>query len=327
MQEVTTGLQQAVKEQIDSLANTQAVQTPETLENNVNRIYNELKDNPEAKTLLQTKVQEGTLPEKLVTKLKETGLLKSDINSTLSNALQRNGQSNGLAIEQTKQEVSANILRTEKSKNHTGELLKLTKCNTDELTRYLSKLDSINGTNYVDDYTQNGEWPEYVQIPKDSSVLKADGSIDWSKATDGGYTLNAEGKAIKEDFIPHSGEVIDRYGNHYGRYSSPVIEGQAYSYDERSLPYLEDLSNYHQFEVTGDFNKIEEYVDRCKDIKLKSEIEATVRKYYKRDYSRLVAYKGEVAKVHGWGSGRAIQYEFPLTVDQLSRLGLLKELN
>ncbi|NFT33144.1 hypothetical protein [Clostridium sporogenes] len=76
----------------------------------------------------------------------------------------------------------------------------------------------------------------------------------------------------------------------------------------------------------GDFTKIKEYVDKCTDIKLKTEIETTVRKYYKGDYSRLISYKGNAAAVEGWGKGGAIQYEFSLTVEQLEGLGLLKEI-
>ena len=46
----------------------------------------------------------------------------------------------------------------------------------------------------------------------------------------------------------------------------------------------------------------------------------------KGDYSRLASYKGEAA-VEGWGKGGAIQYELSLTVEQLERLGLLREIN
>ena len=76
----------------------------------------------------------------------------------------------------------------------------------------------------------------------------------------------------------------------------------------------------------GDFTKIKEYVDTCTNIKLKTQIETTVRKYYKGDYSRLVSYNGNAAAVDGWGKGGAIQYEFSLTVEQLEGLGLLKEI-
>ena len=118
-------------------------------------------------------------------------------------------------------------------------------------------------------------------------------------------------------FIPKIGEVIDRYGPANGRYTSPIIDGKSFEYTERSLPYVENLSNYHKYKVIGDFSKIEEYVKNCPDAKLKAQVEAIVKKYY----------KGEAAAVEGWGKGGAIQYELSLTVEQLERLGLLREIN
>ena len=47
--------------------------------------------------------------------------------------------------------------------------------------------------------------------------------------------------------------------------------------------------------MIGDFTKIEEYVNNCTNIKLKTQIEATVKKYYKGDYSRLISYRGKAA--------------------------------
>ncbi len=104
-----------------------------------------------------------------------------------------------------------------------------------------------------------------------------------------------------------------------------VINEKSYTYVKCSLSYVEDLSNYHQYEVIGDFSKIQEYVNNCTDIKLKTQIDATVNKYYNGDYSKLVSYRGEIAKVDGWGTGGVIQYEFSLTVDQLERLDLLRK--
>ncbi|SMC29604.1 Protein of unknown function [Clostridium acidisoli DSM 12555] len=76
-----------------------------------------------------------------------------------------------------------------------------------------------------------------------------------------------------------------------GRYTSPIIDGKSYSYTERSLPYMEDLSNYHQYEVTGDFSKIEEYVNNCSDVKLKTQIDANVTKYY-NELNRILKSEG-----------------------------------
>ena len=204
-----------------------------------------------------------------------------------------------------------------------SQLLKETTCNSDELYTYISKQV---GSEAAEIYAKNGIWPSELQIPKNASVLNPDGSINWSKAPEGGYTLDVNGNAIKESFVPRIGEVIDRYGPANGRYTSPVIDGKAFEYTERSLPYVEDVSNYHQYEVTGDFTRIEEYVKNCTDNKIKENIEAAVTAYYDGDYSKLIIYKGEAAGIEGWGKGGAIQYEFSLTVEQLEGLGLLKEI-
>lgn len=200
--------------------------------------------------------------------------------------------------------------------------LKETTCTSDELYIYLKNID----TDYAETFLKTGEWPDEIQIPKNASVLNKDGSINWTKAAKGGYKLDKDGNPIKEKFIPKIGEVIDRYGPANGRYTSPIIDGKSFEYTERSLPYVENLSNYHKYEVIGDFSKIEEYVKNCPDAKLKVEIDATVTAYYDGDYSKLVSYKGEAATVEGWGKGGAIQYEFSLTVEQLEGLGLLREI-
>ena len=200
--------------------------------------------------------------------------------------------------------------------------LKETTCTSDELYIYLKNID----TDYAETFWKTGEWPDEIQIPKNASVLNKDGSINWTKAAAGGYKLDKDGNPIKEKFIPKIGEVIDRYGPANGRYTSPIIDGKSFEYTERSLPYVENLSNYHKYKVIGDFSKIEEYVKNCPDAKLKAQVEAIVKKYYKGDYSRLASYKGKAA-VEGWGKGGAIQYELSLTVEQLERLGLLREIN
>ena len=200
--------------------------------------------------------------------------------------------------------------------------LKETTCTSDELYIYLKNID----TDYAETFWKTGEWPDEIQIPKNASVLNKDGSINWTKAAKGGYKLDKDGNPIKEKFIPKIGEVIDRYGPANGRYTSPIIDGKSFEYTERSLPYVENLSNYHKYEVIGDFSKIEEYVKNCPDAKLKVKIDATVTAYYDGDYSKLVSYKGEAATVEGWGKGGAIQYEFSLTVEQLEGLGLLREI-
>ncbi|TRW21076.1 DUF4237 domain-containing protein, partial [Criibacterium bergeronii] len=212
---------------------------------------------------------------------------------------------------------------SEEAGKFTTKLVKKSTCTQNELYNYLLKNSSADDAKK---FVDNGIWPEGTPIPKSSSVLNPDGSIDWSKAPQGGYTLRADGTADKKSYIPYIGDVIDRYGKPDGRYTSPVVDGRAYSYSERSLPYIEDLSSYHQYKVIGDFSKIDDYINNCPDTQLKAKIDAMVTKYYDGDYSKLNVYKGTVAKVEGWGSGGAIQDEFPIAVEQLIKIRLLEEL-
>ena len=151
--------------------------------------------------------------------------------------------------------------------------LKETTCTSDELYIYLKNID----TDYAETFWKTGEWPDEIQIPKNASVLNKDGSINWTKAAAGGYKLDKDGNPIKEKFIPKIGEVIDRYGPANGRYTSPIIDGKSFEYTERSLPYVENLSNYHKYKVIGDFSKIEEYVKNCPDAKLRQLLRNTIK--------------------------------------------------
>jgi hypothetical protein len=65
--------------------------------------------------------------------------------------------------------------------------------------------------------------------------------------------LDKNGNAIKEEFIPKVGGIIDKYGPPNGRYTSLVMDGKPYEYVQRSLPYVEDATKYHQYKVIGDF--------------------------------------------------------------------------
>jgi hypothetical protein len=203
-------------------------------------------------------------------------------------------------------------------------LLTETTCSHEDLYKYLKNNDSYSKTNYAELYLKTGKWPEDIQIPKNPGVLNEDGSIKWSEVPNGGYVLDADGNAIKEVYVPKPAETIDRYGPANGRYTSPVPEGNPFNYDQRSLPYLEDLSKYHQYEVTGDFSKLEDYVSKCNNPQLKLKIEAQVLRYYNGDYGKLVTQQGGIAEGFG-SSGGGIQYELPLPVGWLEELGLLKE--
>ena len=68
------------------------------------------------------------------------------------------------------------------------------------------------------------------------------------------------------------------------------------------------------------------YTVSCNRFASVRQVYTVARFCHEGDYSRLASYKGEAA-VEGWGKGGAIQYELSLTVEQLERLGLLREIN
>ncbi|WP_419887688.1 glycohydrolase toxin TNT-related protein [Neobacillus niacini] len=199
-------------------------------------------------------------------------------------------------------------------------VLKKTNCSPTELNTYLQKIDK----DLAEKYVETGQWPEHIQVPKDPSVLNPDGSINWDEVPKGGYVLDKNGNAVKETHIPDQGEVVDRYGPANGRYTSPVIDGKPYNYDQRSLPYVEDPSKYHQYKITGDFNDIESYVNQTPDPVLREKV-TTLMDAYDLTYDDLKIQKGDIAP--GFGStGGGIQYEMPLPVDLLEGLGLIEKI-
>jgi hypothetical protein len=82
----------------------------------------------------------------------------------------------------------------------------------------------------------------------------------------------------------------------------------------------------HKYEVVGDISKLQEYVVNCDDVDVITEIEGAINYYFNCDYSKAVVYKGIIAGIKGWGSGGGLQYEFPLKIELLEKLGILKEL-
>lgn len=200
--------------------------------------------------------------------------------------------------------------------------MKQSTCSSDDLYKYLNKINR----DYADTYVKTGKWPSDIQIPKTPDVLKADGSIDWSKAPKGGYILDSNGEALKTPYMPEIGEFIDRHGTNSGRFTSPVKNNKPYSYAQRSLPYLEDSSQYHQYKVIGDFSKLEQYVKECSNSTLKNDIYEYVDVYYEGDFSKMLIYQGEIAGINGWGKGGGIQYELPMKVEWLEKLGILQEI-
>uniref|UniRef100_UPI0012BB8194 TNT domain-containing protein n=1 Tax=Streptococcus equinus TaxID=1335 RepID=UPI0012BB8194 len=220
------------------------------------------------------------------------------------------------------EEIASTVGKVEDGESITIKLLKESKTSTDELINYLKRID----TKAADKFKKDGKWPSKYQIPKDSSVLTSEGKIDWNQTPENGFVLNQSGHAIKKSIIPQVGEMFDRYGLNSGRFTSPIINGKPFTYDQRSLPYIEDLTKYHQYEVTGDFSRIKEYVDRLSDNILKEKLYDDVLVFYGGDWSKVTTQSGRIAPAFGY-SGGGIQWQLPFSVDELQKLGLIKEVN
>ena len=201
-------------------------------------------------------------------------------------------------------------------------LLEQSTCSFNDLSKYLSTISR----NYADAYVKTGKWPSGIQIPKSPDVLNFDGSINWDKAPKGGYVLDGNGNAVRTEYFPQVGDIVDRYGFAEGRYTSPMIDGKSVDYDLRALPFIEDKSQYHSYQVIGDISKLQDYVENCQDADLRSMIEGAIDYYYNGNYSEVIPYRGYIAGIEGWGSGGGLQEEFPIKIAWLEKLGILMEI-
>lgn len=142
------------------------------------------------------------------------------------------------------------------------------------------------------------------------------------RSPQGGYTIDG-GQAVKHPLVPQIGDVFDRYGPPDGRYTSPVPASEPYTYDQRSLPYLEDPSQYRRYRVIGDFSDIEHYYDAAPDA-VRADVDRIMRRFNSSFEDLGRAWEGEIAPGFGArGGGR--QVEMPMTVELLRRLGLIEQ--
>lgn len=163
------------------------------------------------------------------------------------------------------------------------------------------------------------------QLVPRPETLDANGDIDWSRAPEGGFTLDADGNPIKHDHVPNAGDRFDRYGDPSGRYVSPVGEDGPFSYDSRSLPYAENPNAYHQYEWAhspGDVQSVYNQLDPA----ARADVDAVLDKYDLDlgDLSKVT--RGEAAAIPEWGtSGGATQDLLPVSVSVLASMGMIKE--
>ena len=123
-------------------------------------------------------------------------------------------------------------------------------------------------------------------IVRDSKFLDANGDIEWDKwAPNGGRVPGT----IQEGQTLEKGTIIDRYGNPYGKYTSPV----GTPYEQRGLPYVENPNAYHKYKVLKPIDNV------------------------------VVSKIAEAFEQLGGG----IQFELPLPIKELIKKKFLKEIN
>ena len=162
-----------------------------------------------------------------------------------------------------------------------------------------------------------------IQVIASPKFIDSSGKIKWPEES--GYTINpVTGKAIKYEVVPKKGDIIDRYGTPNGTFTSPIIDDISIPYEQRALPYLDNKNVYHQYEITRDFNELSEAIKNCKDKDLVELINADALRYG-IDLDNLKTYGGEIAPAFD-AIGGGTQWQLPLSVDYLIKLGFLKEI-
>ena len=156
------------------------------------------------------------------------------------------------------------------------------------LDRYNNRILDYHNENEINNAIKGGSKTLKVDelVTRDSKFLDAEGKIDWEKwAPNGGRVPGT----IKEGQTLPAGTIIDRYGNKYGKYTSPA----GVPYEQRALPYIENPNAYHKYKVVKPIDNV-----------TISEIAAAFEQ-----------------------PGGGIQYELPSNIKQLLKDGYIKEID
>ena len=154
------------------------------------------------------------------------------------------------------------------------------------------------------------------------SYLKDDGSINWPPKD--GFVLDEMGQPITEQAELKAGELIDRFGNSYGRFTSPVDNGEKLAFNTRGLPYPEGYQEYHQYEVVMDINKAnyEKAYNQLNDID-KFQLQMDMEEFRFSAEDIYNPQRGGISKIFGQGGG--IQIQLGTSVNWYEKLGFLRE--
>ena len=159
-------------------------------------------------------------------------------------------------------------------------------------------------------------------LVRSPEFLDESGHIRWPDAN--GFVLDSAGNPITEPANLKAGQFIDRYGNPYGRFTSPLENGQKLPYETRGLPYPEGYQPYHKYEVVKDINR-ENIMKAFNEApqNLKNFLNERLSKYGNPIDVLSNIKKGEIAKVFGQGGG--IQIQLGSNLEYYEILGFLKE--
>nr|WP_271001973.1 glycohydrolase toxin TNT-related protein [Listeria seeligeri] len=160
-------------------------------------------------------------------------------------------------------------------------------------------------------------------LVRSTDFLDEAGNIKWPEAD--GFVVDETGKAITVDANLKAGQIIDRYGNSFGKFTSPVEDGNILAYDTRGLPYPESVKTYHQYEAVTDIN-LENVQQAFDDL---SSIDQRKLLQDMKDYEFTLSdianpQTGEISKVFGAGGGTQIQ--LGTVVNWYEKMNLLKEI-
>ncbi|EQC2227408.1 TNT domain-containing protein [Listeria monocytogenes] len=136
--------------------------------------------------------------------------------------------------------------------------------------------------------------------------------------------VDKAGKPITVNADLKAGQIIDRYGNSFGKFTSPVEDGNILAYDTRGLPYPESAKKYHQYEVVTDINleNVQKAYNKLSPVEQgKLANDMIKHKFSLEDIANPKS--GKISKVFGAGGGTQIQ--LGTVVDWYEKLNLLKE--
>ena len=214
-----------------------------------------------------------------------------------------------------------------KNKETNRALLNKSSVSEENLIRYLESVDNNNAkrgkaTNYAAEYKKKGNWPDEVQVPRKEEFLNENGSIKYLElAPDDGYVKGTKVSVKDGAELPKKGTLIDRYGTPDGRYTSPIIDGKPYAYNQRSLPFVEDMRQYHVYEVQYD-----SILEAINNIKSETKRNAFLDDYYDfiNNDESFIFRKGQIAPAFEQIGG-GIQFEFGFSIKQLINMGYIIE--